>query len=78
MLGVDYTSVKLGGKKSFLVGFFQLVESPTKWMNKPNQTKTDTQREQSSGYERGRHRGLGKKGKRYQLYGDGWKLNFWW
>ena len=39
MLGVDYTSVKLGGKKSFLVGFFQLVESQTKWMNKPNQKK---------------------------------------
>ena len=44
-------------------------------MNKPNQTKTHRYREQNSGYQRGRGR---EEGKISKLYGDGWKIHFWW
>ena len=51
------------------------------WHIKKNQTRQKQRhryKEQSSGYQRGKGEGEGKMGKGDQLYGDGWKLNFWW
>lgn len=46
-------------------------------MNKPNRRQTCRDREQRSDSE-WREQGQVETGKEVQLYGDGWKLSFWW
>ena len=46
-------------------------------MNKPNQRQTCRDREQRSDSE-WKELGQVEMGKEVQLYGDGWKLSFWW
>ena len=46
-------------------------------MNKQNKTKTNSNKEQISGYQRGRGLGLSKIGEGGQLYGNGQYLDLW-
>ena len=55
-----------------------IVFKSSKWTNKTKQRPTHRYREQIGGYQRGKGVGKGKMGKGSQLYGDRWKLYFWW
>ena len=43
----------------------------------PKNKKAHRHRDQRSGDQEGRDEGEGKSGRGSQLFGDGWKLNFW-